>query len=150
MSRNRRGRLYSNIPNAQKPIVAEGGLPDREWYSFWADSKTIETDEQTISNGTTTLIPHNQDDAPAQVWAVLRCKSAELGYETDDEVSPPVFEALPSGYGVSLVGSALNLILTIGDNGIRIMSKAAGSVGRFSSIDNNKWRVIVRARFLNK
>lgn len=146
MSRKQRERFHKHIPLPSVPLTV-GGAINRDWYQFWADSRTLESGEQAITNGTTLLLPHRQNDAPAKVWAVLRCKTAELGHEVDDEVCIPAFQDAAANYGVSLIGSALNLIVTVGSSGIRIMDRTGGSVGTFTAITTDRWRIVVRARF---
>lgn len=146
MSRQRRERLHKHIPSTSVPLT-EGGAVSRAWYQFWADSRTLESEEQAIASGTTILLPHRFNDVPVKVWAVLRCKTAELGHAVDDEVCIPSFQDGAANYGVCLTGSALNLVVTFGASGIRIMDRTGGSVGTFAAITADRWRIVVRARF---
>ncbi len=127
-------------PKFDAPVLDSLGHFASEWFPFLASAYA--TDEKTLTNGATTTVAHRLKSPPFQMWGVLICKTAELGYAVGDETPIPGFEDA-SDYGVSLSCDATNIYATAGASGVRLMRRSA-PIGEFATITNANWRLIVR------
>ena len=127
-------------PKYESAVLNQSGFFNPEWFRFLVTA--YDTDEKTISAGTTTTITHRLTARPRKRWCVLVNKIAELGFSVGDEVDAVGFEDA-SDYGLSVAADATNLYVTVGAAGIRVMRRNF-PIGEFAAITADNWRFIVR------
>jgi hypothetical protein len=105
--------------------------------------RVVESAEFAVTFGAAANFTHGLPGAPRGAQAVLRCKTAELGYSVGDEVPLP-----------AAVGGGINGTLSLNANGTSItVSICAGGyiqVCRKDTFANQaitaaSWRLVVRA-----
>ena len=71
---------------AGQMLKTNGPGADPSWSDGPVLTKSFESGEIAISNGTTGTVAHGLGVVPKSVRSVIRCKSAELGYSVGDEI----------------------------------------------------------------
>lgn len=112
-------------------------------------SKYYESAEISLTANTLSTFTHSFGRSPKEVWAVLRCKTAEHGYAVGDEIIMDNWsytQASTNDYNNLLACNTTNVYLRTGNGG------ASGSLirhltnGTIQAPTAANWRWVVRAR----
>lgn len=106
-------------------------------------TKQFISSEQAFTAGGALTLAHGLGVKPKLVTGSLICQVAELGYSVGEEIDYPHFGTdAGSGTGLSIVASATQLAVRMGQVNLVILRKDTGSTEYFTPA---RWRLIVRA-----
>lgn len=111
-------------------------------------SKYFESSEISLTTNTLTTVAHGMGTTPKEIWAVMRCKIAELGYSVGDEVCMDNWtytQSSTENYNNLLAYNATNVYLRTGVGGSSSLIRNL-STGSVASPTAANWRWVVRAR----
>jgi hypothetical protein len=135
--------LYAANPTADDQLARKKYVDDSVTTSIATD---FESTDQTLAFDTLLTIPHSLSQLPKQVWAVIRCTSAQLGYGVGEEYSVDHMQG--TGAGQELIGlsaDATNIYVVMATGNFYVQRKDA-PIGDVSPITNGSWKLVVRAR----
>lgn len=95
---------------------------------------------KTPTANTTPSHAHGLGAAPENVWGVLECTTADLGYSVGDKVILGT-AADSATQGVTFYSDATNAYARIGSGGVTIMNASTGSLG---VIDASDWSLYLK------
>jgi hypothetical protein len=105
-----------------------------------------ESSEQTITSNTFIVVAHGFGSVPREMWAVLRCKSPELGYAIGDEAGFLINDRAGNDASAALSTDSTNIYLPTGDSAFKVVDRIASPTADFTTITSSSWRVVIRAR----
>jgi hypothetical protein len=100
--------------------------------------------EQTITNSADNSVAHGLGRLPTLVQAILRCKTAELGYSVGEEVIlPDASDSAAGARGYSVYANTTNIGFVSMNNPIALASRS--SLGTYGIITNANWKLVFKA-----
>lgn len=128
--------------NGDVNVLASGGLKFNGHISRFVSA------EQTCPAATGTIsVAHGGTRAPDQVWAVLRCKTAEIGYAVGDEVQ--LLNQSSNSARDTLIGAnTSNCFARFDMSGAMTPAVRNFSTGAWTAVTAANWRVVLKAVWL--
>lgn len=108
------------------------GVPN--WSTPWAFKST----GQTITSGTPATVAHGLSYTPQIIMCMLKCTTADLGYEVGDEVIyyPHGAQGQNTGVLVTADGTNINYVCGSAAGAFQLLNEGTGSG---ASITNSRW-----------
>lgn len=114
-------------------------------YLGWSAGKYFQTSELTVGNGEDGAEAHGFGAVPRLVWAVLRCKTSDHGYNPNDEATVAAPTQVGSNTrGITFRANATDLRYAVANNGFYVQEPFVN--GQYQFVSNpSRWRLLVRA-----
>ena len=104
-----------------------------------------ESAEQTLTAATLTTVAHPYSVVPKEVRAILRCKTAELGYSIGDEYRVGDIHTNDFVAGIGISADITNVYASQNSTSVNIQRKNP-TIGDIVAITRANWKLVFRAR----
>lgn len=128
--------ISTGTPTGTKFLRDDGVLAVPSVSAF---TPSFTSSELTVTASSVISAAHGLGAVPSLVMVTIRCKTADLGYAVNDEVTMGVYPGANSGALPFFNATTAGLTMA---NNISIVNKATFVDG---TITNGSWRVVVRA-----
>jgi hypothetical protein len=116
-------------------------LNGADHYQIARQRRTFQSAEQTITANSVHTVAHQLGVLPRKFGALLRCKTAELGFSVGDEVIVGNYAGADTGF--ECLADTSNVIV-IAATTLSILRRNT-TIGASANINAGNWRLVMRA-----